>query len=394
MVGLTIPCLALALVARCVSTLLRSSYTNVLPKEFDDDPIANFTVQTPGDDENVLSLERFKSILKSVSCSSTSITLAFDDDSSFAYAKRVWDWVNGADNHAFILVVGRGDCGKNEHRLPYLVRTLHYDEKANVATLSGEQGDWKSLVHSFELRVGDMEAPSSTSLRKRLSWNKNIPIDMNRSFNPSISETFGSLTLGIGCNDCGTRGTLNLALHIAVGLSNHASFKFTPSGLGAHAGVKLSASGALSGKWSPPLSPAIDIPLDPWGIPDVFNIGPALKFQLGADVGGIKGTLSATAGAGVSISDGAVASFDILHPSDRQFSGWSPSFTVDPVQVTTEIQGDIKVYLQSSVVLEAEALGLGYDVGLKFKYPELDTKFELEACKFSHCSCFGCGAQY
>lgn len=98
--------------------------------------LGNLTVFMPGDNENILSMEKFKGMLTSVKCNRLGMTLAFEDDSSFAYAQRTWDWVNGADNHTFVMVAGQGDCGNNTRRLPYLVSTIAYDEEQNTARLT------------------------------------------------------------------------------------------------------------------------------------------------------------------------------------------------------------------------------------------------------------------
>ena len=58
----------------------------------------------PGDGENIVSMEKFDGMLTSIECANDQLTLAFEDDATFAYAQNVWDWVNGADNHSFIMV--------------------------------------------------------------------------------------------------------------------------------------------------------------------------------------------------------------------------------------------------------------------------------------------------
>lgn len=133
--------------------------------------LGNLTVFMPGDNENILSMEKFKGMLTSVQCNRHGMTLAFEDDSSFAYAQRTWDWVNGADNHTFVMVAGQGDCGNNTRRLPYLVSTIAYGEDRNTARLNATLGSWKDLLHSYELRVGSVPMSSDLSLAKR-QWIK------------------------------------------------------------------------------------------------------------------------------------------------------------------------------------------------------------------------------
>jgi hypothetical protein len=78
-------------------------------------------------------MEKFDGMLLSCNATQTGLELQFEDDQSFAYAQRVWDWVNGADNHTFLMVVGAGDCDNNPYRVPYLVSELSYDEDLNIA---------------------------------------------------------------------------------------------------------------------------------------------------------------------------------------------------------------------------------------------------------------------
>ena len=106
--------------------------------------------------ENILNAEKFWPLLKSLSCASDVLTLIFNDDFAFERAKEIWDWANGEDDRHFIMVVGAGDCGWNEERQPYRVRTLEYDEKDNVAKLNGEPRDWADIAHSYDLDIGSL----------------------------------------------------------------------------------------------------------------------------------------------------------------------------------------------------------------------------------------------
>jgi hypothetical protein len=63
----------------------------------------NFTVYMAGDNENILTMEKFSGLTKSIKCTQSQIDIQFKDSASYAYAKQVWDWVNGADNHSLFV---------------------------------------------------------------------------------------------------------------------------------------------------------------------------------------------------------------------------------------------------------------------------------------------------
>lgn len=61
--------------------------------------LGNLTVYMPDETENILSMGRFQGMIQEVKCSNSTLDIKFVDDTTFAYAKATWDWVNGADNH-------------------------------------------------------------------------------------------------------------------------------------------------------------------------------------------------------------------------------------------------------------------------------------------------------
>ena len=106
--------------------------------------------------ENILNAEKFWPLLRSLECNDDSLVLVFNDDATFERAKEIWDWANGDEDRYFIMVIGAGDCGWNDERQPYLVRTLEYDEEENVARLVGEPRDWLDVAHSYDFDIGSL----------------------------------------------------------------------------------------------------------------------------------------------------------------------------------------------------------------------------------------------
>ncbi|KAF1991747.1 hypothetical protein K402DRAFT_459702 [Aulographum hederae CBS 113979] len=339
--------------------------------------IANFTMHTPGDDENILSIEKFEGMLNSINCTNSSLVLAFKDDHAFAYAQRVWDWVNGADNHSFVMVAGPQDCGTG-NREPYLISTMTYDEAENTATLHGVSSDWTGVAHSYDLHVGSIPT-NVTELEKR-DYNKDISADLSTTFPWSIKQKIDRLSIGLECVDCGTTGLLNMEFKISTKLKipTGASIRLAPSGLGAHAKIKFTESGELlKAKTFLTPKPVISIPLQSITIPGgILNVGPNLDIDFGFEIGPLSGSAVVTTGASVTISDSAIFQLDLLHPSNNQFSGWTPHLETLPFDVDAKISGAMKLFAQPSVNLKAEAIGHGYEIGLKMQMPFVEAKFD------------------
>ena len=81
----------------------------------DGTPMASYTAHARGDTEGYLQMEAFFPWLRTVECTNSTMALTFFNDDDFARAQEVWDWVNGADNHSFVMVVGPQDCGWNQY---------------------------------------------------------------------------------------------------------------------------------------------------------------------------------------------------------------------------------------------------------------------------------------
>ncbi|TLD36568.1 hypothetical protein E2P81_ATG02350 [Venturia nashicola] len=137
---------------------------------------ARLKVEMPGEDEFILSTTRFRGMTKWMSCSrgGKAITIAFNNNETFDYAKKTWDWVNGANNRSFIMVAEPWDCPWNVHRVPFIVKTLRFNGAENVAYLESELSDWATTAPIHDLIVGfvpgkehDMPEPHQLRHAKR-----------------------------------------------------------------------------------------------------------------------------------------------------------------------------------------------------------------------------------
>lgn len=318
--------------------------------------LANFTVYMPGESENIVSMEKFYGMLKSVNCTDQGMTLAFKDDATFAYAQRVWDWVNGADNHTFVMVAGVGDCEWNRHRQPFNVSTIAYDEDKNIARLKAKPTDWKLIAHSYDLDVGHVKMTDTRLPARDLS--KDLSLDVSSAFPFSIKLTKNGLSSALECATCTTSGKINIELKVSQTLfvPTGASIKISPQGVSAKAELKVTESGNLTDPfgWEKPI---LRIPLNSITIPGIVNIGPNLVVSVGIEISSLEGSASISGGATVSLQDSAVVEINLLDPSSNKFSGWTPNVQPLPIVVDAKISGGLQVYAQPAVKLVAEVIG-------------------------------------
>ena len=300
------------------------------------------------------------------------MTLTFEDDATFAYAQRVWDWVNGADNHTFLMVAGKGDCGDNPHRVPYLVSSIKYDEKKNIAHLTAETGEWKDLAHSYELHVGSVPMTDDFRLRKR-DYTKDASIDLSADFGWKTKVKTGNVFVEVVCDPCGTVGKVNFEFIIKTKLKipTGLEFRMSPQGLKAQAGLYLNTATNFGVKtnikkrWD-----IAKIPLAGVSIPGgILTVGPVLVAAFGVEATGLETGISLRTGATAAIPDSAIVQADLLSPSNNKFSGWIPEITTDDLTIQARISFYAKLFLQPALELQVEALGHGVSTGLDLKTP-------------------------
>lgn len=333
-----------------------------------DATLGNLTVFAPGDHENILSMEKFDGMLTSVECTSKGMTLKFEDDSTFAHAQRVWDWVNGKDNHTFLMVAGKGDCGDNPHRMLYLVSSITYDEESNVARLKATRGSWKELAHSYELHVGSIPNAGDLGLQRR-DYTKDASIDLAHDLSFKAEVKTGPVFGELVCQPCFTAGKINFEFVIKSKFKIPTGFKFrmSPSGVKVRAAIQmdLASNFGTEEDLGPKFPFGPPIPLAGVSIPGgILSIGPVLQAFLGAEVTKFEGAVSLAVGATASLPDSAVVQADLLSPSNNEFSSWIPTIETDEPTMQAKISYYVKAYLEPQLKLQAEALGkiLSYPV--------------------------------
>lgn len=302
-------------------------------------------------------MERFKDMTAAVNCTQSSMDITFKDDQTFKYAKAVWDWVNGADNHSFVMVAGTGDCGWNGHRVPFTIFEIDYDEKANTAHLTANASDWKSAIHSYTLDVGQLSNPQGPV--KRGDHKKDVTIDFNHDFPinyTSLSAPPYGITLA--CLSCATFGKFIISAHLKTEffIPTDVTFGIQPRGVSMEIDPKI----ILSGDIIPDKTfqaRLFTIPIEGITIPGgILDLGPEIQFNAGVTVGPLQGAAGISSGVNIAIPDGATATVDVLD-SDLQQSGWNPVVTTKDVTLDARLTGAVRAFINAEVVLAAEAFG-------------------------------------
>ena len=318
----------------------------------------------PGAVEKILSMEKFDGMLSSIECDDDGLRLKFQDDATFAYAKRVWDWVNGADDHAFVLVAGAGDCKWNKLRQPFNVTKLKYDEKPNVAHLKATKVAWADLAHSYDLRVGKVavpDEPAARSLQPRIDLTPEIKGGLAVPFIAAFPFGFTILTEGfkggIECSTCYTKGHIEFEFILStfLGIPKGAKVRASPRGVMAETQVKFFGGAEVETKiekeW-----PLAKIPIAGVTIGDILALGPNFAINLAAEFGPVSGEVSMTSQNKYTIPDTAYTEIDLLQPQKSRKSSWAPVKSSQPVQWDARIALEGTFFLNPALRISATAL--------------------------------------
>ncbi|KAB8258725.1 hypothetical protein BDV32DRAFT_139455 [Aspergillus pseudonomiae] len=336
---------------------------------------AEFAVETD-DDTSVVSLERFRYLLKSVRCTNTSLAVNFKSQKSFDYIKHSWKWVNAIERNTLIVVAGTGQCGWNTHRVPFAASKIEFDDHTKTAKLQARRSEWKDVFHSFELSVGRVAkeeahdtcvAPQHT---KRKEHEKTLTMSFDHPWNlpqKDFSTPEDPFSLTLSCDQCGTKGSFELGFYLRTKkhIPKAATFTLTPHGVSARLGPKLTLSGDFTEEYSQQFDLA-KIPIYGYSIPGILDLGPQVVFSLGFSVGPVSGSASVSSGIDISLLDSAELKIDLLSPHVVH-SGWTPQVRAEPVQVDARIEAGVNIHAKAAIQLAAEALGHGFAAGVNLK---------------------------
>ena len=308
----------------------------------------------PTDEENILSLERFESMLSSVSCTGQEMILEFEDTDSFKHAARIWDWVR-ADNHSFVLVDGKGHCGIY-HRVPYLISTIRHDEEHNTARLSYTIKPWAEVVRVSHFHFATTSKPTGFDMVKRGDHDTDKDIDMNHQLVEPFSKVgieHDGKSLKVACEPCKTEGTvrLEISVHTHFGDIESGFIRMTNQGLIAHTGLSVVAANTM-GKEIKKEWLLTSINLLGWKIPGIYDVGPALEFKLGMSLK-FEGRAELELGGTVRFPEDAMIEVDLNDLNNFKKNSWDATMTDEYVRPKGQVVAVARAYLEPALVIKA-----------------------------------------
>lgn len=319
--------------------------------------MANLTVYTHDKAENILNLERFKNLLTAVKCAQESATLTVNSDDAFEHLMEAWNWTNEHENNTFVMIAGSGQCDSSNKRQPYVISSVEYDNATNTATLNGQQSDWKTVAHTYDLHIGGLPASKLQTRDYSDSYALNFThtVDFGKWTIPAVD----GVQITAICSDCYTTGEFdfNFDIKTTLGIPDGASLTLNPKGVSAVIDPTIGLVGDLSGKKSFEQT-FLTIPIDGVSVADIIELGPQIAFKGSLDIGPLKGTASIKTGVTLTLNDDAEFNIDLLSPSDATATGWSPQVQGDDTSVTAMISGGVSLGVLADVEFDITVLGM------------------------------------
>jgi hypothetical protein len=338
----------------------------------------------PADHENILSMERFASLLSSVSCTNGSVSLQFKSSDAFAYAQKEWSWVNGG-NRTFVLVAGAYQCSSNPHRIPLVVSRASFDNTTKMVNLGAVYSEWSKVAHTSELWVGSVAPPPSSRLRPR-DFAQTLTLDFEHTLPKNWSSWeipihVDNVTLSVECEDCGTHGEFDWTFHFQTTLfiPTGVSLTLQPKGVSVSVTPALHVEADLLTQIQAPLERLGTIPIDGITIPGgILDLGPEIVVNTGGSIGPVSADATISGGVEVVLDDTAVMDIGFTTPSFHA-SGWLPHFQAIPLTISAEVKGQVEIFLQFSAQFSLEALGRPSHSTFVFDitYDDTDHGFEI-----------------
>jgi Domain of unknown function (DUF7029) len=325
-----------------------------------------------GEEELVLSTERFANELKSVSCkANSSITMTFLSNTTFQTAVASWSWVNFSENRTFILIANSDGCSMDNTRQPWVVSNANYDPSNLVVHLSATQSSWPEIAHTFTLDFGKYKRSSPSSQKRSLiDTTKSFSIDLSRPLPQGLlpakslpdilpSSVLNNFDFTIDCDNCSSKGTLEFQGHVESNLFKGLSdFTMTviPHGFEADLDLKVKATGtAPTTKWGHQWD-LFTVGIPGLSIPDILQLGPNLDFSAGFNVEKLTGSVNFAGGVKGAVPDTSTAEIDLVKKKTMGTSGWKPLFTSIPFSIDGEVDFDFDLYIAVSVQLSLTAM--------------------------------------
>jgi hypothetical protein len=344
-------------------------------EESADNIFVNMTIFT-GEEELIISMERFSQQLSAVNCSQNMV-MSFNSNTSYQSAIQSWDWVNFNEQRTFIMIANYPGCGADNSRQPWVVSNVDYDPTHLTVHLNATKKEWTEVAHTYNLDFGKYSSPTPSKAR-RMSFDKQINLDLTATLPASFTTSIGivpDLNVDVTCSNCGTKGTLTLAGHVETSWWNVQTFTVTanPTGVQMDLNLAISASAVdpmLS--FNPAPWDFFTLPLGGFEIPGLVTLGPELTLGAGFGITGVKGTATLSTSITGTIPDSSTAVINVL--GDNQgatYSGWVPVWTAGPMDVSEKVSSSIEVFGDAKVGIALQVLGTGVELAFNLKVPDV-----------------------
>lgn len=328
-----------------------------------------------GDEELLISMERFADQLTAVDCSQN-MMMTFKSNSSYQSAIQSWDWVNFNEQRTFIMIANYPGCGADNSREPWVVSNADYDPTHLVVHLNATKKEWTEVAHTFNLDFGQY-APASSSKTRRWGIDKQVNLDLTSTFPASFVTSVDitpNLNVGVTCSNCGTKGTLTLAGHVEMSLWNLETFTVTANPTGVQMDLNLAISVSATDpalKYSPAPWNFFTLPLGGFEIPGLVTLGPELTLGAGFTITGVKGKATISASVTGKIPDSSTAEINLTGNRGGTASGWVPVWSAGPMDVSEQISSSVEVFGNAKIGVALTVVGTGIEVDFNLKIPDV-----------------------
>ncbi|KEZ39992.1 hypothetical protein SAPIO_CDS8972 [Scedosporium apiospermum] len=303
-----------------------------------DGTVAELTLSMPGENENIVNLERIDDMVRNIEClrnGTGQVKIQFAEEADFDDAEDIWQWVNQEPGNHFTLLVGAGACGWNENqRVLYTVTGLVYNDESETVILEAETTTWKDSVHTFSLNIGKPAVVNGAPVQRRTM----AGVRGRRGFFDKVRDALKGATDKVVDTASDIVGAVGDATDKAVDTASGVADKVVDTVTDAAGKAKDAASDAAStvGEGAGQAADkAVDTATD-----IVNNVGDATDKAVDKVVdvvGDATDTVADTTGSVVDVIGDLIDpdhSADFSIPFDSDFTGKSLTFSVDGVDVT------------------------------------------------------------
>ncbi|RDW84804.1 hypothetical protein BP6252_02394 [Coleophoma cylindrospora] len=274
-----------------------------------------------------------------VDCDATSVVVTFANLTVFNAAQTAW-----AAESPFVLITNHmGDCDAELERGIFLTSTLTFDTTTLEVTFASEKTDVSTTANVTEIAFGHL---AGTAIAKRTTINPTYTMDFTApladntvlyQYAPYVTVTADTATVGANVTfsgyfkynwllfkvedlyfDVDTDFSADLALSLDLAASYSTSFAYT--------------------------APSLTYSLV--SVPGLLTIGPALNFEIGADLS-VNAAVDVTTEVGLALTGGS-AHLDLLDSASSSTTGWTPEYTAS-INATGSVEGEVNPYVALTV---------------------------------------------